>query len=143
MFSYFSSAQELIKHLIQTEELILVEYKKSLEKRCFMVDPHCTNLLMFHFSLREKILNHEFVKSCQLIVQDKSSCLAPHTILKLLTKKDDVIITNVSGGLLAAFVGCMMEEFEGKVYVYGKLDDDKYNELTNKFQQIGCNKCKL
>ena len=35
----------------------------------------------------------------------------------------------------------MMEEFEGKVYIYGEMNDDKYQELTNKFQQIGCAKC--
>ena len=64
-------------------------------------------------------------------------------MLKLLSKKDDVIITNISGGLLAAFIGCMMEELEGKVYVYGTLNEEKYLELTNKYQQIGCAKCKF
>ena len=127
-----------------------------------MVDPHCSSLLMFHYSLRAKLINHELVKKFKLIIQvtffskfifnkyiikkkslkDKSSCIAPHTVLKLLTKKDDVIITNVGGGLLAAFVGSLMEEYEGKVYAYGHLDDAKYNELVSKFQQIGCNKCK-
>ena len=127
--------------MIHKEDLKLVDSKKFLERKCFMVDPHCSNLLMFNYGLREKILNHELVKTFKLIVQDKSSCLAPHTVLKLLTKKDDVIITNVSGGLLAAFIGCMMEELEGRVYVYGELSDEKYLELTAKFQQIGCSKC--
>ncbi len=135
------SAQELIEYLINKEDLKLVDSKKFLERKCFMVDPHCSNLLMFNYGLREKILSHEFVKTFKLIVQDKSSCLAPHTVLKLLTKKDDVIITNVSGGLLAAFIGCKMEELEGRVYVYGELSDEKYQELTAKFQQIGCSKC--
>ncbi len=67
--------------------------------------------------------------------------MVPNTVLKLLSKKDDVIITNVSGGLLAAFIGCMMDEFEGKVYAYGYLNDEKASELTNKFQQMGCAKC--
>lgn len=86
--------------------------------------------------------------------------MAPHTVLKLLSKKDDVIVTNISGGslnksvnkktklklfwnlgLLAAFLGCMMEEFEGKVFVYGATNEDKYQEISNKLQLIGCLKC--
>jgi hypothetical protein len=34
-----------------------------------MIDPHCPNVLMFHFALRNKILNHELVKTAKLIVQ--------------------------------------------------------------------------
>ncbi len=78
-----------------------------------------------------------------IILKDKSSCLAPHTVIKLLSKKDDVIITNISGGLLAAFIGCMMEEFEGRVFVYGATNEDKYQEVAAKLQLIGCSKCKF
>ena len=46
-------------------------------------------------------------------------------------------------GLVAAFIGCMMEEFEGKIYVYGATNEDKYQEIQNKLQQIGCSKCKI
>ncbi len=60
---------------------------------------------------------------------------------KLLAKKDDVIVTNISGGMVAAFIGCMMEEFEGKVYVFGTVSDEKYDEISTKYQQIGCHKC--
>ena len=34
-----------------------------------MIDPHCANVLSFHYALREKILNHEFVKDYKLIIQ--------------------------------------------------------------------------
>jgi hypothetical protein len=33
-----------------------------------------------------------------IYLKDKSSCLAPYSIVKLLSKKDDVIVTNISGG---------------------------------------------
>jgi len=32
----------------------------------------------------------------------------------------------------------MMEEFEGKVFVYGATNEDKYQEISNKLQLIGC-----
>ncbi len=68
--------------------------------------------------------------------------MAPHTVIKLLSKKDDVIVTNISGGLVAAFIGSMVGEYEGKVLVYGSASEDKYHEIMNKYQQIGCAKCK-
>ncbi len=64
-----SSSQELIEYLIDKEELKLVDNKKNLERKCFMIDPHCTNVLMFHYSLRDKIMNHEFTKTFKLIAQ--------------------------------------------------------------------------
>ena len=59
-----------------------------------------------------------------------------------MSKRDDVIVTNISGGMVAAFIGCMMEEFDGKVYVFGAVSDEKYDEISAKYQQIGCYKCK-
>jgi len=139
----YLSVQDLLRYLVEVEDLKIVDSKKSLERKCFMIDPHCNNVLMFHYALRNRILNNELVKTYKLIVQDKSSCLAPHTVLKLLSKKDDIIITNLSGGLLAAFIGCMMEELDGRVFVYGATNEDKYQEISNKLQLIGCAKCKF
>lgn len=115
------SVRELCDDLIANEELRLVECKSELERKCFMIDQHCPNLLMFHYALRDKIFHHEMVKDGKLIVQvrysflaiiskfslinvysflkDKSSCLAPYSAVKLLSKKDDVIVTNISGGM--------------------------------------------
>jgi hypothetical protein len=36
----------------------------------------------------------------------------------------------------------MMEEFEGRVFVYGATNEDKYQEVAAKLQLIGCAKCK-
>jgi len=66
-----TDSQELIEYLVNKEELKLIDTKKKLDKKCFMIDSHCTNVLMFHYSLREKILNHDLVKTFKLIVQDK------------------------------------------------------------------------
>ena len=34
-----------------------------------------------------------------------------------------------------------MEEFEGKVYVFGATNEEKYQEIFSKMQEIGCSKC--
>lgn len=63
------SVPDMVETLIHTDELRIVEYKKSLDKKCFMLDPHCPNVLMFHYALREKILSSDHVKDFKLIVQ--------------------------------------------------------------------------
>jgi 16S rRNA C967 or C1407 C5-methylase (RsmB/RsmF family) len=130
----------MVQILVDEQDLTQVEVKRVLERKCFMIDPHCPNVIMFHYSLRDKIINSEFVKSAKLVIQDKSSCLAPHTVMKLLTKKDDVVVTNLSGGLVAAFIGSMMGEYEGKVMVFGTASEEKYKEINEKLQLIGCAK---
>ena len=35
-----------------------------------------------------------------------------------------------------------MEEFEGKIYVYGATNEDKYQEIQSRLKQIGCSNCK-
>ena len=47
----------------------LVDSKTNLDRKCFMIDPHCPNVLMFHYALRNKIINHELVKTAKLIIQ--------------------------------------------------------------------------
>lgn len=64
-----SSVRDLCDELIVNEDLRLVECKSELDRKCFMIDSHCPNLLMFHYALREKITHHEMAKSGKLIVQ--------------------------------------------------------------------------
>lgn len=131
----------VLDHLINVDGLRKVDNKDELEKKCFMIDTHCLNVLTFHYSFRNQLANHDFVKSYKLVIQDKSSCLTPHTVKKLLSKKDDVIVANIGGGLVTGFIGTLMQELEGRVFAFGCTTDEKYQEMTIKMEQIGCSKC--
>ena len=61
----------MIDILIEEEDLNQVESKQVLDRKCFMIDPHCPNVVMFHYSLRDKIIGSEYVKSAKLVVQVK------------------------------------------------------------------------
>ena len=61
----------MIEILIEEEDLKQVEVKKTLDRKCFMIDPHCPNVIMFHYSLRDKITNSDYVRSAKLIIQVK------------------------------------------------------------------------
>ncbi len=58
-------------------------------------------------------------------------------------KNDDVILTDVGGGLVAAYLGCIMKELEGRVFAFGATSDEKYEEITQKMKLIGCSKCMM
>jgi hypothetical protein len=63
------------------------------------------------------------------------------TVYKLLYKRDDVVVTNVGGGLNVTYIGCLMKEIEGRVHAYGTRTDEKHQELTQLLQNMGCAKC--
>lgn len=80
------------------EQMTRVKAITDMNKRTFCVDYHCSNLLVFHYSQKQRIANHKLVQDHHLYLQDKSSCVAAHTVRKLLTKKDNICLTYVSGG---------------------------------------------
>jgi 16S rRNA C967 or C1407 C5-methylase (RsmB/RsmF family) len=82
----------------KTEQMKRVKSLAEIDKRTFCVDYHCSNLLVFHYSQKQRILNHYLVREHQVYLQDKSSCVAAHTVRKLLTKKDNICLAYASGG---------------------------------------------
>ncbi len=67
--------------------------------------------------------------------------MAIATVRKLLSKHDDVIVTNIGSGLGVAYIASLMKDIEGRVFAYGALTDEKYQELTQLLQNMGCKKC--
>ncbi len=70
----------------------------DMNKRTFLIDYHCPNLLVFHYTQKQRLMTHQLVRENHLYLQDKSSCVAAHTVRKLLTKKDNICLAYVSGG---------------------------------------------
>jgi len=82
----------------KNEQMKRVKSITDMDKRTFCVDYHCSNLLVFHYTQKQRLLNHYLVRDHHLYLQDKSSCIAAHTVRKLLTKKDNICVSYVSGG---------------------------------------------
>ena len=94
------SLESVTKIFEDNEQMKRVKAIADVDKRTFCVDFHCSNLLVFHYSQKQRIANHYLVRDNHLYLQDKSSCIIAHTIRKLITKKDNIILANVSGGKL-------------------------------------------
>jgi hypothetical protein len=82
----------------KNEQMKRVKSIADMDKRTFCIDYHCSNLLVFHYTQKQRLLNHYLVRDHHLYLQDKSSCIAAHTVRKLLTKKDNICVSYVSGG---------------------------------------------
>ena len=102
LFSLFICSMEtVIKVFENDEQMKRVKSITEMGNRTFCVDYHCSNLLVFHYSQKPRISNHYLVRDNHLYLQDKSSCVAAHTVRKLLTKKDNLCLAYVSGGRTA------------------------------------------
>jgi len=115
------------------EEMKRVRSVADLTKRTFTVDYHCPNLLIFHYSQKQRLANHQLVQQHHLYLQDKSSCVAAHTVRKLLTKKDNICLAYVSGGLLLQLLLVLTEELESKIYAFGARTDEQIQGTTITF----------
>ncbi len=96
----FLSLETVIKIFENDEQMKRVKTITDMEKRTFCVDYHCSNLLIFHYSQKQRIANHYLVRDNHLYLQDKSSCITAHTVRKLITRKDNICLAYVSGGML-------------------------------------------
>ncbi|CAF3946694.1 unnamed protein product [Rotaria magnacalcarata] len=67
----------------------------------------------------------------------KSSCIAAHSIRKLLTKKDNIIIAYVSGGLLLQLLMVLTEDLESKIYAFGGRTDENIRDMLTKIKTLG------
>ena len=90
--------ETVIKVFESDEQMKRVKSIAEMGNRTFCVDYHCSNLLVFHYSQKPRLSNHYLVRDNHLYLQDKSSCVAAHTVRKLLTKKDNFCLAYVSGG---------------------------------------------
>ena len=90
--------ETVIKVFEDEEKMRRVRSITEMGKRTFCIDYHCSNLLVFHYSQKQRIASHPLVQENQLYIQDKSSCVTAHTVRKLLTKKDNVCLAYARGG---------------------------------------------
>ncbi|CAF2132402.1 unnamed protein product [Rotaria magnacalcarata] len=129
--------ETVIKVFENSEQMKRVKSINEMDKRAFFVDYHCSNLLVFHYSQKQRIANHYLVRDNHLYLQDKSSCIAAHSIRKLLTKKDNIIIAYVSGGLLLQLLMVLTEDLESKIYAFGGRTDENIRDMLTKIKTLG------
>ncbi|CAF4399414.1 unnamed protein product [Rotaria sp. Silwood2] len=129
--------ETVIKVFENNEQMKRVKTITEMDKRTFYVDYHCSNLLVFHYTQKQRIANHYLVRDNHLYLQDKSSCIAAHTVRKLLTKKDNICLAYVSGGLLLQLLIVLTDELESKIYAFGGRTEENIRDIQTKIKTLG------
>ncbi|UJR27109.1 hypothetical protein I4U23_008408 [Adineta vaga] len=129
--------ETVIETFENDENMKRVKSIHDVDKRAFCTDYHCSNLLIFHYSQKHRFANHRLVRDHHLYLQDKSSCIAAHTVRKLITRKDNICLAYVSGGLLLQLLLVLTEELESKIYAFGSRTDENVREILAKIKTLG------
>ncbi|XP_013411234.1 putative methyltransferase NSUN7 [Lingula anatina] len=109
----------------------------------FWADVHCSNVLTFAAEKRQEISQHPLVECGHIVVQDKSSCLGPHSIKAVVSEGDDIAVANVTSGLTLAHVSSLTQETCGTIYGFGVQSDDHLAQVKETLKHLGANNVKL
>ncbi|XP_033125980.1 putative methyltransferase NSUN7 isoform X2 [Anneissia japonica] len=114
-----------------------------LEEYTFAKDTHCSNVLVFSAQQREELSAHDLVKSGSLIIQDKTSCLGPHSLKSLLNEGEDILHTMVGSGWTTAHIATLCNQEKSTIYACGVKTDEKLDQLTINMERLGIHNVKL
>jgi len=63
--------------------------------------------------------------------KDKSSSVGVHTVRRLMSEDDDVLLVNVGSGLTAAHIASLTHNSSTTIYAYG-ITSDRHQKYVNK-----------
>jgi len=64
-------------------------------------------------------------------IQDKSSSVGVHTVRRLMSDDDDVLMVNIGSGLTAAHIASLSHNSTTNIYAYG-VTSDRHQRNINK-----------
>ncbi|XP_045204009.2 putative methyltransferase NSUN7 isoform X2 [Mercenaria mercenaria] len=111
----------------------LINCEDHLEGKAFYIDHHCTDMIVLPAESREYILEHDLLHSGQIVMQDKSSCIAPQSVKFLIGDDDDVIHVNVGSGVTTAHIASLMNNSTGNILAFGAIDGSAVQHTMEKF----------
>lgn len=115
------------------EHYRLVDSSDPLDGQVLCVDQHCPDLLVFPAECRENIQEHELLHSGHIVMQDKSSCVAPHSVKYLIGDDDDVIHVNAGSGVITAHIASLMNGSSGHIFAFGAISGPALHHAVDKF----------
>ncbi|XP_072040844.1 putative methyltransferase NSUN7 isoform X2 [Amphiura filiformis] len=109
----------------------------------FALDGHCPNVLVFHSGCKEDLTSHELVQEGKLVLQDKTTCLGPHSVKQLLNEGDDIIHTNVGSGWTTAHVASLTTQDQCTVYGFGVKGQSRVDQVNGQMRKLEIENVKL
>ncbi|XP_052276864.1 putative methyltransferase NSUN7 isoform X1 [Dreissena polymorpha] len=93
--------------------------EERLEGRTLYIDPHCSDVIVLPSDSREYVQEHDLLSQGHIVMQDKSSCIAPQSIKYLVGDDDDVIHVNAGSGVITAHLASAMHTSSAHIFAFG------------------------
>ncbi|KAL4229770.1 hypothetical protein ACF0H5_010161 [Mactra antiquata] len=127
-----TSIQTVVSEL-KDNNFTLVDYEDRFDGKVFYIDPHCPDMLVFTAECRDFLLEHHLLTGGHLVMQDKSSCIAPQSIKYLVGEDDDVIHVNAGSGVTTVHLASLMSQSSGHIHAFGALSSSAIQQTIEKF----------
>lgn len=140
MWLCFRSAEELTASITKTLNLQLVDESTPLTDECFKWDPHCPQFVIFHPSLRNKLVQSVLVRKNKLIIQDKSFCLGPATFVKIISDLQltgSVIQSHVNSPRTTAYLASILGQNDNIKRLLAFSAGNRKTEYEDYFNDLG------
>lgn len=124
----------------QTEPTKLEDFKGKI----YYLDPHCDDLIIFPPEFKQTLQQHPLNRDGVIVVQDKSSCLGPHSVRLLINQGDDIIFTSASSGMTTAHIASLItndanEEWDkSNIFAFGARSAQHLEDLKKKMRAYNC-----
>ncbi|KAJ8298194.1 hypothetical protein KUTeg_024725 [Tegillarca granosa] len=115
----------------------LVDSGEKLEERQFSVDNLCNDVLMFPPESKEDLIECELLQSGKIVLQDKSSCLAPHSVKYLLGEGDDIIHVNAGSGATTAHIASLLQDNNNHIWTFGSQSTTDVQKIQKTMERLG------
>ncbi|XP_076467610.1 putative methyltransferase NSUN7 [Babylonia areolata] len=109
----------------------------EFQERSFYFDPQCSDVLVFSTDCNAILQEHPLLEEGYIVRQDRSSCLAAHSVMHLLGDEQEVAVVNPGAGITAAHLAVLLRERKGGVVAICEDSDDVFNKLMRTIELIG------
>ncbi|XP_022091611.1 putative methyltransferase NSUN7 [Acanthaster planci] len=146
IYAWVNQLQNSVEDVI--EQLTQDGYKKvpsinSLGEYSFTVDSQCPNVLVFDAQNRNTLEDSYLVRGGNLVIQDKSCCLGPHSVKALLNEGDDVIHIYTGSGWTTAHLATLTNQEHCTIYAFGVKNEEHSEQLMANAKKLGIHNVKF
>ncbi|XP_041357214.1 putative methyltransferase NSUN7 isoform X2 [Gigantopelta aegis] len=138
------SNMEQVVQILKDDDFVEVPRSDmDLSGKEFMLDNHCDDLLVFPADLQKELRKHRLIESGKAVLQDKSSCLAPHSAKHLLNDDDDIIHVNIGSGLTTVHLASLLSNTNSNIWAFSSNNPSEDYRIHQNFEFLGAKRVKL
>ncbi|XP_060576770.1 putative methyltransferase NSUN7 isoform X2 [Ruditapes philippinarum] len=127
------TTMETVISQFKDDHYTLINDDDNFDGKVLYVDHHCSDMIVLPADSREYILDHDLLQSGHIVMQDKSSCIAPQSVKYLIGDDDDVIHVNVGSGVTTAHIASLMNNSSGHILAFGAIEGSAVQHTMERF----------